>query len=160
MSPPRIPGVVRLLDRVRTYGPDECWPWYGDLNDTRYGKITVDRVTHRAHRYSYEHFVGEIPDGLYVCHTCDHKSCVNPAHLFLGTNHDNQVDAVRKGIHRATSGAEHYNAKKDHCPKGHLYDEVNTYIPPRGGRHCRECIRTTNREYARRRRAMLRAEVA
>ena len=50
-----------------------------------------------AHRASYEQFKGNIEKGLFVCHTCDNGICINPDHLFLGTNSDNQKDAYRKG---------------------------------------------------------------
>jgi hypothetical protein len=78
-----------------------CWTCdtaYATGRGYRYLQIAENGVYHafRAHRFSYEHFVGPIPDGKLICHTCDVRSCCNPDHLFSGSQSDNMQDMVRK----------------------------------------------------------------
>ncbi|KKM63632.1 hypothetical protein LCGC14_1509480 [marine sediment metagenome] len=75
----------------------ECWLWIKSLSDSGYGQFSVDGESISAHRYSWELHNGPIPDGLCVLHKCDVKPCVNPDHLFTGTNKDNSQDALKKG---------------------------------------------------------------
>jgi len=89
----------RLMDNV-VKKEDGCWEWHGSLHKSRtfvYGKMTVNGITDMAHRWSYRIFVGEIPEKLLVCHKCDYPLCVNPEHLFVGTNRQNIDDAIAKG---------------------------------------------------------------
>jgi hypothetical protein len=76
---------------------DDCWLWKGSVSGGGYGRITVSGKRVAAHRFSYEAANGPIPDGLFICHSCDVKLCVNPAHLFAGTQVDNMQDWTRKG---------------------------------------------------------------
>jgi len=93
---------------------DGCWLWMASKQSKGYGQFRYNGTTKRAHRVSWELFVGEIPSGLCVLHHCDEPSCVNPAHLFLGTPLDNTRDMIRKGRDKHDPpqiGEEHHNSK-------------------------------------------------
>jgi hypothetical protein len=79
---------------------EKCWEWQGYLNESGYGFTRIGGRGGKAwlaHRLSWEIHNGQIPDGLHVLHKCDNPKCVNPNHLFLGTNLDNILDRVKKG---------------------------------------------------------------
>lgn len=75
---------------------DKCWLWNGKVDRDGYGRLYFDGKMQLAHRVSYQLVNGPITNGLYVLHHCDTPRCVNPNHLFLGTQADNIRDAVKK----------------------------------------------------------------
>ena len=77
----------------------DCWLWTRAKNTKGYGIVRTYRRLRRAHRVAYEIRNGPIPDGLQVCHSCDCPSCINPDHLWLGTNQENIADRMRKRRH-------------------------------------------------------------
>lgn len=111
-----------------------CWEWKASKNRKGYGQIKIGMKLQIATRVMYKHVVGDIPSSdMFVCHHCDNPSCVNPKHLFLGTNTDNRIDMEIKG--RPCNGS----VEKTHCPQGHEYSASNTYRKPNGWRVCRKC---------------------
>ena len=111
-----------------------CWIWTGSVNEAGYGRYRpVGRRKEFAHRFAYQRAGNDIPPGLMVCHRCDTPSCVNPAHLYLGTPGDNMRDRSERGR------ARNQNTCKTHCVRGHELTPDNVYPDKRGGRKCRAC---------------------
>ena len=122
------PLAQRFMSEV-TVTSDECWMWAGRLDKDGYGLFRVAGRDVRAYAFAYEMWIGSVPEGLEIDHTCRYRACVNPAHLEAVTHREN----VLRGNNPFAR-----NARKTHCPQGHPYDEANTLVY-NGGRYCRAC---------------------
>ena len=99
----------RFWKKVDRREPNQCWEWKGLKHIFGYGEIKISNQKRRAHRVSYQLHHGPIPEGLHVLHSCDNPSCVNPAHLHLGTQADNMREKMERG--RCSSGETHGQSK-------------------------------------------------
>src|SRR3990167_6386730 len=128
----------RILGQSQPEPNSGCWLWTGADDGNGYGTLTVGRVMRKAHLYSYEAFVGPIPEGLQLDHLCRVRCCVNPDHLEPVTQREN----ILRGM-----GIAAVNARKTFCKHGHEFSAENTRVRKNGTRQCRACHRTISLKY-------------
>lgn len=129
---PKRSDLERFEALVIRSGFDSCWYWVGAADGKGYGSFWVVPKMVRAHRWSYEQFVAQIPSNLVIDHLCRNRSCVNPAHLEPVTNRENWSRGYAPSA---------ISSRRTHCSEGHKYTAENTLHRADAGRRCRECAR-------------------
>jgi hypothetical protein len=123
---------ARFYAKVVVNGTSGCHHWQGCLQSRGYGQVRIDGVIYYAHRLGWELTRGFIPEGLNVLHKCDNPKCVNPEHLFLGTQKDNIRDMMAKRRHPRTKDQSKYTdeqrrvLKRKH--KRRWYERNRAYV--------------------------------
>lgn len=137
-GPKPRPILERFAEKI-ALTDSGCIEWIASQNGVGYGTLSINRYGGKvlAHRFSYEHHKGPIPEGLTVDHLCRNTLCVNPDHLEAVTQTENTL--------RGTAPTA-INAAKTHCNGGHALSGPNLRITPNGWRECLECRRRRARE--------------
>lgn len=118
-----------------------CWCWTGAVFSKVNGKYAQIRMTSNekksclryAHRVSYEHFVGPVPEGKELDHLCRNTLCINPQHLEPVTHKENMLRRV--------------DINKKYCKHGHKMEDDNVYLNPKGARECRTCRKISQKKF-------------
>lgn len=145
----------RLLERfwakVDRRGDDDCWVWTSVSRRNGYAEIYKDGIKRQATQVSWEIYNGvPFPRGMIACHTCDNPPCVNPKHIWPGTNADNSRDARDKGHLTMVKARDKWALMRrnmTHCKNGHPLSGGNLYITTNGSRQCKKCSLAHKRKY-------------
>ena len=126
--------IQRFVNKIDHDANTFCWNWTACKDKDGYGVFGFRGKNVRAHRFAYEYWNKQIPQGLQIDHLCRNRKCVNPTHL--------ETVTLGENVRRSPS----FNRQKTHCPYGHEYTSENTRIH-HGTRECRTCENKRSRNY-------------
>jgi hypothetical protein len=137
--------LAELIAKFAVPEPNSgCWLWIGAVSRNGYGALTMNSRRRVATHVSLEAVGRLVPKGMQVCHSCDVPACVNPDHLFIGTQLDNIRDCIMKGRHVPGPGAKKgTRTDAKFCSNGHPRTQGNIYVRHDGHTGCRICLRAT-----------------
>lgn len=118
---------LRFFDKVDIRENNCCWEWKSCRSSSGYGEFYINGKNVSSHRFSYILSNGKIPSGLCVLHHCDNPGCVNPEHLFLGTQLDNMADMIKKG-RKATNKIKNRKLNNSLQLMSSIMDLIITYF--------------------------------
>lgn len=139
----KTPMLKRIEDAIIPVPESGCWLWTKRTDRGGYGWIKIDGIHRAAHRVVWEFYNGPIPNGMKACHKCDTPLCVNPNHIFLGSQGDNLRDMFGKGRWKTKRVVGDRSAKS--CTKGHGQDTWRVMDEFGGGR-CLTCERIRDKD--------------
>ena len=128
--------IIRLSEKKE----NGCLIYHGSRTVKGYPRVLFKGRQRLIHRLNWEIARGKIPDGKFICHTCDTPECINIEHHFVGSPNDNIQDMVKKGRHY------HLYKKTGVCRRGHKITKKNTYTRPDGYDSCRECLKINEKK--------------
>lgn len=126
----KLEEIERFFSRVNRLGDNDCWMWMAGKDQDGYGAFRLNGKQRRAHRLSWEIYYGEIPAGRCVLHRCDHPSCVNPNHLFIGSVAENNTDrAIKKrSAYGERNGARKYRDRVSAAVKKARVEKPEVFV--------------------------------
>jgi len=138
--------IKRFAERYIPEPNSGCWLWIGKINTNRYGKLNVRKKETYAHRFSFELFIGIIPNGMVIDHKCCNTYCVNPEHLQVVTRPQNNKATVERGRNYKPPAGIRPDLIKQSCKRGHAYIG-NVYITGNGAQVCKICQRFSRKRW-------------
>lgn len=132
-------SIERFEKKIERVPFSTCWLWIASTMRDGYGTFFFHKKVMLAHRVAWILYKGELPDDIDVLHKCDVKYCVNPDHLYLGSDPDNATDAVIR--------KRNFNSAKMECIQGHPLYGANLYVFPNEKRMCRICQLERRRDW-------------
>lgn len=132
----KIPAIDRFSTKYEIDPVTGCWNWIKSCDGQGYGQFWSGSKLMRSHRWAYNYYKGNLSQNLCVCHKCDNIKCVNPDHMFLGTQDDNLKDMTNKGRRALDTAKNRNTARGERQGRSKLTEEqVREILTFNGNQH-------------------------